>query len=72
MSCNNCIAHNSWIEIGLSTERVACESRKKYVEEFAIAVSVKDLEYSSLKEKEKLVIANFLSGKDTFVDLPTG
>ena len=38
----------------------------------AIAGSVRDLGYSSLKEEQKLVIANFLDGSDVFVALPTG
>ena len=35
-----------------------------------IAASVRDLEYSSVKEEQKLVIANFLNG-NVFVALPT-
>ena len=33
---------------------------------------MRDLGYGSLKEEQKLVIANFLSGNDVFVALPTG
>ena len=38
----------------------------------AIAGSVRDLRYRSLKEEQKLVIFNFLSGNDVFVALLTG
>ena len=38
----------------------------------AIEGLVRDLVYISLNEEQKLVIANFLSGNNMFVVLPTG
>ena len=37
-----------------------------------IAASVRNLAYSSVKEKQMLVIVNFLIGNDVFVAFPTG
>ena len=38
----------------------------------AIASSTRDLEYSSLKQEQLLVVVNFLNGNDVFVALATG
>ena len=40
--------------------------------EKAVEESPRLLEYGSLKKEQKLAASAFISGKDTFVSLPTG
>ena len=49
-------------------------SKKLTTEDMNVAITglVRDLGYSSLKEEQKIVIANFLSRNNVFVALPTG